>query len=237
MNAVIKNIHERRSVRKFSAEPIPKEDWEIILDAARVAPSGNNLQPWFFLVVSNKELLDRMAKAVMDKVDLICSKIEEGSARKFKKYSTYYTFFNQAPAVIVVLRTKNNYDLSKLGISEEVMHELGFSGDERGREGYPDIQSVAASIQNILLAAASLGYGTCWMTGPLLARKELAEMLDLEGIRKEEQAKQAAPETLDMPWEIMALVPVGRPKAAANPESKPSPKARRQLDEIVRYVG
>ena len=47
-------IQKRRSVRKFTGESIPREDLEKIVDAGRLAPSGNNLQPWEFLVVTER---------------------------------------------------------------------------------------------------------------------------------------------------------------------------------------
>ncbi len=241
MNQVIRNIHERRSVRKFTGEPVDKEHMQIILDAARVAPSGNNLQPWFFVVVSDKDLLNKMAKAVTDKVDYICGKMDnEESARKFKKYSNYYTFFNIAPTVIVALRTWNNYYMNNIGITDEFLKKVGMIDAAGNHEGYPDIQSVAASIQNMLLAAASLGYGTCWMTGPVMAQKELAELLDLEGIRKAQLEKRQGhlkPAHPDDPWEILALIPIGKRKSLnPNRQTKPKPKGRKQLADIVSYI-
>lgn len=241
MNEVLRAIHSRRSVRKFTDEPVDRADLEQILDAARVAPSGNNLQPWFFVVISDKALLDRMAKAVADKVDFICGKLDDKeAARKFKKYSSFYTFFNIAPTVIVAIRTWNNYYLHKIGITDEFLESIGFADSAGNREGYPDIQSVAASIQNMLLAATSLGYGSCWMTGPVIAEKELTELLDLDGLRKAELEKRAGhlmPEHPDTPWEILALIPIGR-KRGANLQRQTISKARgrKQLADIVKYV-
>ena len=46
MNEVIKNILTRRSIRKFTDQPIPKETLEVLVDAALHAPSGKGLQTW-----------------------------------------------------------------------------------------------------------------------------------------------------------------------------------------------
>ena len=46
-------IKTRRSVRKFTDEPVPREKLEKIIEAAMGAPSGQNLQLWFFLDITN----------------------------------------------------------------------------------------------------------------------------------------------------------------------------------------
>lgn len=65
MNAVLKAIEGRRTIRRFKADPIGEEPLRCILEAGRWAPSFSNLQPWKFLVVKDKmlrEALDRTAK-------------------------------------------------------------------------------------------------------------------------------------------------------------------------------
>ncbi|MDA8083349.1 MAG: nitroreductase [Nitrospiraceae bacterium] len=55
-------IRSRRSVRKFSADPVPEELIEKILEAGRWAPSGLNNQPWRFAVVTNRETVTAISK-------------------------------------------------------------------------------------------------------------------------------------------------------------------------------
>lgn len=55
MNAVIKNIYERRAVRKFTDQEVSKELIQTVLDAGRMAPSAMNKQPWKFYIVTSKE--------------------------------------------------------------------------------------------------------------------------------------------------------------------------------------
>ncbi len=57
----IKAIKERRSIRSFKEEPIPKEIIEDIIDAARLAPTANNLQPWVFVAVTDEKMRKRLA--------------------------------------------------------------------------------------------------------------------------------------------------------------------------------
>ena len=55
-------ITSRRQVRSFTSDPIPKEDLERILEAGRRAPSARNGQRWDFVVVSDKDQLDRLSQ-------------------------------------------------------------------------------------------------------------------------------------------------------------------------------
>jgi len=54
-------IRTRRSVRSFTANPVPREIIERIIDGARLAPSANNIQPWEFVVVTDQATRERIA--------------------------------------------------------------------------------------------------------------------------------------------------------------------------------
>lgn len=53
-------IRKRRSVRKFTGELIPREDLETIVDAGRLAATGSNRQPWEFIVVTDRAIIDQL---------------------------------------------------------------------------------------------------------------------------------------------------------------------------------
>ncbi len=55
-------IRTRRTIRKFKSEPVPDDTVEKILEAGRWAPTGSNLQPWRFVVVKNRAILDMIRK-------------------------------------------------------------------------------------------------------------------------------------------------------------------------------
>jgi nitroreductase len=76
-----------------------------------------------------------------------------------------------------------------------------------------DIQGPAAAMQNLVLMAHALGYSSCWMTGPLIAKEKLESILGIE------------PHD-----ELMALVPIGK---AAEPAK---PIKRKNVKEIIRYL-
>jgi len=57
-------IHQRKSVRNFTGEPVTAEHLEILLQAAMAAPSAVNCQPWEFIVVTNRNTLDTLGEAL-----------------------------------------------------------------------------------------------------------------------------------------------------------------------------
>ena len=64
MNEVMKNILTRRSTRKFTDEQIPKEVLKDIVDAALHAPSGMGKQTWTFTVITNRDVIARLAETM-----------------------------------------------------------------------------------------------------------------------------------------------------------------------------
>lgn len=64
-SGVMAAIRRRRSVRKYLARPVEDEKLEILLEAARLAPSASNSQPWHFIVVRNKETIENLSRSVM----------------------------------------------------------------------------------------------------------------------------------------------------------------------------
>lgn len=81
-------IKIRQSVRRYSDKPVEKEKIEKCLEAARLAPSASNSQPWKYIVVDEEELKNKVAEATFDKVV------------KFNKFAV------QAPVIIVVVLEK-----------------------------------------------------------------------------------------------------------------------------------
>ena len=60
---VLDVIQKRRSVRKYKEDPIPEKALMRVLEAARLAPSGKNFQPWKFIIVKDKALKEKLAQA------------------------------------------------------------------------------------------------------------------------------------------------------------------------------
>jgi len=76
-------IRKRRSVRAYTGEAIPKEDLEKIVDAGRLAASGNNRQPWDFIVVTDRAMIEKLKVAAqwMDKAGAIVAVVMDSSSR------------------------------------------------------------------------------------------------------------------------------------------------------------
>jgi nitroreductase len=203
-------IAGRTSIRRFKDQPVPEEDIRKVLDAGRLAPSANNTQPWSFLVIRDRAMLAEMAEAVRQQVDRMIPYAEnEKQAQRLAAYKTsYYTFFEKAPAVIAVFL--ETYDAS----SDRLLARMGYSqGDIMRLRPNPGLQSVAAAVEHMLLAAHALGYGSCWMTGPLVAQEAFERLL---GFGKDRS--------------IAALLPIGIP------DESPTPRPRKSLDEITRTI-
>ncbi len=76
-------IRRRRSVREYTGEPIPREDLEKIVDAGRLAATGNNQQPWDFVVVTDREMVEglKVAAQWMEKAGAIIAVVMDPSSR------------------------------------------------------------------------------------------------------------------------------------------------------------
>ena len=79
----LETIRNRRSVRNYTGDPIPREDLEAIIDAGRLAATGGNRQPWDFIVVTQREMIDRLTVAArwMDKAGAIVAVVMDPSSR------------------------------------------------------------------------------------------------------------------------------------------------------------
>ena len=204
-------IKGRTSIRRFKPTPVPDGDIGQILDAGRLAPSANNTQPWSFLVIKDRAVLAGMAEAVRVQIDRMIPHAEdEKQAQRLAAYKgTYYTFFEKAPVVIAVFM--EGYDAG----TEKLLATMGYSAEDIKRlRPSPGLQSVAAAIEHMLLATHALGYGSCWMTGPLVAQEAFEKLL---GYGKEKH--------------IAALLPVGVP------DEDPPARPRKALADVMKIIG
>jgi len=182
----LKNTIElRRSVREFIDMPVNMDDIREIVRLAGLAPSVDSSQPWKFYVIANRRILEKMALAVTHSIDEL-PETSSRMAKIIKNQTTWFsTFFTDAPMLIALAGRSYETDLEKgVALTREELEQ---------RKSFPDLQSAGASIQNLLLAATAIGYGTCWMTGPLYARDELEQILGI------------AP-----PWKLLSFVAIGK---------------------------
>ena len=62
-------VMKRRSIRKYTDEPVSEEDLQYILECGMSAPSAVNLQPWYFVVIRSKEQMARLCEVMSDSSD------------------------------------------------------------------------------------------------------------------------------------------------------------------------
>jgi nitroreductase len=137
-------IHNRRSVRKFKSDVVPEPDILKIIDAARMAPTSGNQQPWKFLVIRDKAKIELMMEACVKqslaRYDANPNSNETKAKFEERIRTALSTGYFSAPVFIVVLTDNNST--------------------------YPDYNHwdgpLAAGY--LMLAARALGYGTVFIT-------------------------------------------------------------------------
>ncbi|MBN2809366.1 MAG: nitroreductase family protein [Deltaproteobacteria bacterium] len=187
-NETLKIIYQRRSIRQFMDLPVADALIQAVLDAANQAPSAHNQQAWKFVVIreQKKQQLARLVSQKAADFPKPSSSILRMAGRSI----------SSAPVVVAAMNTgaliKHGTELFKIGhaVSEDFFRTM-------------EIQSSAAAVENLLLAATSLGLGSVWL-GILFLIK--AEVLSFLG---EEQG------------EFMAVIPLGYPlKEHAGPRKQ-----------------
>ena len=190
----------RRSVRRYASEAISDEVVDGLLWAAICAPSAHNSQPWRFAVARNLAVKERLARGMGDR--LRSDRMRDGDSFPVIEGDIARSFarITDAPLVVVVCLTMEDAD---------VYH------DERRRraEHQMAIQGTAMAMQNMQLAAHSIGLGSSIMCAPLFCPDVVREVCDLP-----------------VHWEPQALITVGYPTNAGKPFK------RRALGDIVRNM-
>jgi len=197
-------IEKRRSIRKFKPDPVPDEHITALLDAARLAPSGCNAQPWRFKVVRDNEIKRKLAHAAYDQsflaqapVVLVCCADVEGY---LKGTVLGIQDLGQTGAiddriVKILLRRTSQMDLQmKIMSKEQLGARMAFN--------------VAIAVEHMVLRALDFGMGTCWVR--LIDEQKVRELFG---------------------WDdnlyVVALLPVGYP------DESPLPRKRLPVEELI----
>ena len=196
VDATMKVIQDRRSIRDYTDEPVSDQDLDMILEAARQAPSGENAQPWRFIIVRDVETRKRLgalagggsgrrftAEFVTKKMQERFSSLQDEAKKRavFEKLTSgrVSAFVADAPVDIVVCGKKDVWDLP---------------------------YDTSAAIENMLLMVTALGLGACWVIAPCI------------DIRDEERVKAL----LGMPegFKVISIVSVGHPTRPHRPRPR-----------------
>jgi nitroreductase len=177
-DATMKVIQDRRSIREYSADPVSDHDLDLILEAARQAPSGENAQPWRFVVVKDELTRKKLgaiagggsgrrftAEYVTKKMQERFSSLEDEAKKKaaFEKLTSgqVSAFLADAPVDLIIIGKKDVWDLPF---------------------------DTSAAIENILLMVTALGLGACWVIAPCIDIRDEERIKSLLGIPEEYKA-------------------------------------------------
>jgi nitroreductase len=203
-------VETRVSVRQFASDVVLPEHVRDMVRLAGLAPSPNNSQPWQFVAVTRPELLKQMGEAVHRRLGALLPEPQTDEGRHARQRVEWFsTFFADAPLVIGIVLMP--YE----AVIETALESSRVTGAQvNAMRGQPDVQALGAAVEHLLLAAADLGYGGCWLSGPLVAREALERLLDIKA-----------------PGRLAAMVAIGKPANAT-----PSHRERKALDEILRII-
>ncbi len=196
-SVVYKTVRIRRSVHRYLSKDVADDVLWRVLDAARWAPSAHNAQPWRFVVIKDPAIKLKLAEAMAKEWDKNMDEDSVPLKDRNRLIRASIEQFTHPPTLIIVCLTMEDMDMyldKRRQMAEYVMA----------------VQSVAAGIQNLLLAADAEGLGTCWFCAPLFCPETVRETLDIP--------EQLTPQ---------ALVTLGYP--AEEPQAPP----RKPLEKVV----
>lgn len=156
----------RRTVRFYTPQAVPDDLVRTLLDAAACAPTAHNAQPVRYVVIRSPEMKRRLADQMGRRWtrDLERSGTPEASVKVALRFSTRR--FSEAPVLILV-----GYTMAEMDVYPDRAR--------RAAEEAMAVQSAAAGIQNLLLAASAHGLGACWCCAPLFCVGVVRRALDL----------------------------------------------------------
>ena len=170
--ATMKVIQDRRSIREWTAEPVSEDDIALILEAGRQAPSGENAQPWRFIIVKDPAMRKKMAglagggsgrrftaEYVTHQMQERFAGLQDEAKKKaaFEKLTSgqVSAFCENAPLVIMVCGKKDVWDMPF---------------------------DTSAAIENMLLMITALGLGACWVIAPCFDVRDEERTKELLGV-------------------------------------------------------
>ena len=150
-------IKMRRSIKTYLPNEVPKRTIYNILDAGRWAPSAHNAQPWRFIVVTDSSIRRKLAEAMASAwdEDMVMDGVPPSIRRRVVEDSIER--FAEAPVLIIASVTMEDMDKYPDERRQKTEHTMA-------------TQSLAAAVQNMLLAAHSVGLGSCWFCAPLFCQ-------------------------------------------------------------------
>ncbi|MCE2452648.1 MAG: nitroreductase family protein [Nitrospinae bacterium] len=186
-------LRKRRSIRHFTAEPVPMEILKTALSAACLAPSPHGTGPWRFCILDSKEAKETLA-AEMGK-DFLRDMKAEGvpEEERTRRHQGSIRLLTGAPALIMA-----SLSFADLDVYEEP--------EKQANEWMMAEHSLGGALQNLMLALAVHGVGSVWRCAPLFCPETARKALDLPA-----------------DWVPRALIVAGYPAQQPAPKETPEP--------------
>lgn len=189
-------VADRRSIRNFTKDKISEEDLRLILESARLAPSGENAQPWRFIVVKDEERKKFLARIS-----------KNGSGRRFtgeflsKQMQERFKGLQDEEKKLAAFKKLTSGDVSAFVSEGDVIIIV------IGRKDVWDLPyDTSAAIENMLLTVTSLDLGACWVIAPCI------------DVRDEEKVR----EYFEIPedYKVVSIISIGKPSRIPNPRPR-----------------
>jgi nitroreductase len=172
LNETLRTIQDRHSIRSFTRDDVTDAEISALLQAANAAPSAHNQQAWRFIILRGEK-----KQALAQLVTTQSANFPRPAAALLRMGAKSIL---SAPIVIAVANTgdliRHGTELFK--VEKEIAHDFFRT---------MEIQSSAAAVENILLAATSLGLGTVWLGVLYLLKDEVLRFLGEPEGRSEER--------------------------------------------------
>ena len=162
---MIKEIENRRSIRKYKRHEISKEIIEDIIYSATLAPSAKNRQPWKFIVYQGKEkdkLVDVMRHGINS--EKMTHELMPEWAFAIPDAENTVRIMQEAPCLIAVLNTNQHTPFASIENEKRIVEIC-------------DSLSIGAAIENMILTATGYGLGTLWIANTCFAYNELMDFI------------------------------------------------------------
>lgn len=164
MSSLFDALRQRRSIRVFQNKAVPREYVSLVLEAAGWAPSAHNAQPWGFIVIDDpaakRVLAEKMAEAWAADMTKDGLTLDEAKCTERRKR------FAEAPVLILACLTMEGLrcyvDKERQGVERDLA-----------------VESLGAALENLLLAAYSLGLGACWYCAPAFCKPTVRATLKI----------------------------------------------------------
>lgn len=165
---MLEAIKNRRSIRKFKEEEVPRHMIEEIIQSGVLAPSAKNRQPWKFVVVSGNAKAD-MVSAMGNGLERERERPLLPNVSQYISGASYTLKIMEKAPVTIFIVNPVGVDIHSSLTEEEHIEELC------------NAQSIGAAIENMILTATELGLGSLWICDTYFAYDELQTYLNTEG--------------------------------------------------------